>query len=74
MLVCFEVLGSWRQVSPARQSRSEFRMATQEQRQAMLQRQNCVFACVDVRGLQSFDDISKVGLLLFLELWLGTYP
>jgi len=26
-----------------------------------------------VCGLQGFDDILKVGLLVFLELWLGTY-
>jgi len=31
------------------------------------------FACTNVRGLQGFDDISKVSLLVFLELWLGTY-
>jgi len=29
---------------------------------------------LDVRGLQGFDDISKVGLLVFLDLWLRTYP
>jgi len=27
-----------------------------------------------MRGLQGFDDTSKVGLLVFLELWLRTYP
>ena len=27
-----------------------------------------------MRDLQGFDDISKVGLLVFLELWLRTYP
>jgi len=26
---------------------------------------------LDVRGLPSFGDTSKVGLLMFLELWLG---
>jgi len=26
---------------------------------------------LDVRGLQGFGDILKVGLLVFLELWLG---
>jgi len=31
------------------------------------------FAC-DVCGLQGFNDTLKVGLLVFLELWLGTYP
>jgi len=29
---------------------------------------------LDVRGLQGFGDISKVGLLVFFELWLGMYP
>ena len=29
---------------------------------------------LDVRDLQSFSDALKVGLLVFLELWLGTYP
>ena len=29
---------------------------------------------LDMRGLQGFGDISKVSLLVFLELWLKTYP
>ena len=29
---------------------------------------------LDLRDLQGFCDISKVSLLVFLELWLGTYP
>jgi len=29
---------------------------------------------LDMHGLQGFDDISKTGLLVFLELWLRTYP
>ena len=29
-----------------------------------------VFLALNVRGLQGFGDISKVGLLMFLELWL----
>jgi len=29
---------------------------------------------LDVRDLQSFSDALKVGLLVFLELWLETYP
>jgi len=33
-----------------------------------------VLLALDVRGLQSFSDTSKVGLLVFLKLWLGTYP
>ena len=31
-------------------------------------------ACFGVRGLQCFYDTLKVGLLVFIELWLGTYP
>ena len=33
-----------------------------------------VCAYFDVRGLQCFYDTLKVNLLVFLELWLGTYP
>jgi len=29
---------------------------------------------LDVHGLQGFGGILKVGLLVFLELWLRTYP
>jgi len=29
---------------------------------------------LEVCGLQGFGDISKIGLPMFLELWLGTYP
>jgi len=29
---------------------------------------------IDVCDLQGFNDTLKVGLLVFLELWLGTYP
>jgi len=32
-----------------------------------------VLLVLDVHGLQGFDDISKIDLLVFLELWLGTY-
>jgi len=34
---------------------------------------NDVLLVLDVRGLQGFGDISKVGLLVFLELWLRMY-
>jgi len=33
-----------------------------------------VLHALDVRDLQGFGDISKVDLLVFLELWLITYP
>jgi len=33
-----------------------------------------VFLTLDVRDLQCFSDALKVGLLVFLELWLRTYP
>jgi len=32
------------------------------------------FAYLNVSGIQGFGDISKVGLLVFLELWLRMYP
>jgi len=41
---------------------------------AILLQQNCVLLVLDERGLQGFDDITKVDLLVFLELWLRTYP
>jgi len=40
----------------------------------MLLQQNGVLITLVVRGLQSLDDTSKVDLLVFLELWLRTYP
>jgi len=33
-----------------------------------------MFLTLDVHNLQCFSDALKVGLLVFLELWLGTYP
>jgi len=33
-----------------------------------------VWLVLDMRGIQGFYDTLKVGLLVFLELWLGTYP
>jgi len=34
----------------------------------------CDLGALDVHGLQDFGDTLKVGLLVFLELWLRTYP
>jgi len=34
----------------------------------IVEAEKCVLLVLDVRGLQGFDDISKVGLLVFLEL------
>ena len=59
-------------MSPAKRSGCEFCLEAQEQHQAMVQMQSGL--CFDVRDLQGFDDTSKVGLLVFLELWLRTYP
>ena len=73
-LVCFEAHGALWHVSPARRSGSEFRLAAQEQCQAIMQRPDLLLLALDVRCVQGFDDISKIGLLVFLELWLGTYP
>jgi len=67
-------LGTWRYVSSARRSRNECRLAAQKQCQAIMQRPNLCWHVLDVRDLQGFGDISKVGLLVFLELCLGTYP
>ncbi|QCE15124.1 hypothetical protein DEO72_LG11g2132 [Vigna unguiculata] len=68
-----EALVVWRHVSPARRSRSVVCLATLGQRQAILLRQRC-FARFDVRDLQCFSDTLKVSLLVFIELWLRTYP
>jgi len=67
-----KALGAWRHVSPARRFGSEFHLAVLEQRQAITQWQQLWL--VDVHDLQGYYDTSKVGLLVFLELWLRTYP
>jgi len=59
--VASEAFGAWRHLSPAKRSRSEFRRALLQSRQAITQRQTT--CCFDVRGLQGFGDILKVSLL-----------
>ena len=51
--VALEALGAWRHVSPAKRSGSEFRMATLEQRQAMMQRHKLflLWMCVIYKAL-----------------------
>jgi len=68
-------LGAWHLVVrvPHQAVWKSFCLPAQEQRQAIMQRPNLCSLALDVRGLQDFGDILKVGLLVFLELWLRTY-
>jgi len=71
--VGYKALGAWWYVSPTKRSGSVVRPVTRELRQAIRLLQ-IRFDCLEVRGLQGFGDTSKVGFLVFLKLWLGTYP
>jgi len=60
-------------VTPARQSGSWQRMAARVPRQAIRTAAALNLDCVCVIYVAS-NGALKVGLLEFLELWLGTYP
>ncbi|QCE04524.1 hypothetical protein DEO72_LG8g2560 [Vigna unguiculata] len=64
-------LGAWRYVSPARRSRSWQRLAARVPRQAIRTAAALNLDCVCVIYVAS-NGALKVGLLEFLELWLGT--
>ena len=53
-----EAGSAWRYVSPARRFYCN----------------NIGVFTLDVRDLQTFSDALNIGLLVFLELWLRTYP
>ncbi|QCD87529.1 hypothetical protein DEO72_LG3g2065 [Vigna unguiculata] len=69
----FETLCAWRYATPARRSGSWQRLAPHVPRQAIYTTAawNFDFVCV---GYKASSGALKVGLLVFLELWLGTYP
>jgi len=73
MIKGLKVLRVWRYVSPARRSGSWQRLAVRVPHQAILLLQPWV---VDSVGMiyKAFGDASKVGLLVFIDLWLETYP
>ena len=60
-------------MSTAKRFGSAIRLAAWEQGQAIMQMPDLHFVALDVCDLQGFGDISKVGLLVFLELWLRMY-
>jgi len=72
-LVIYGALGAWRHVSPARRSGSCQRLAARVPRQAIRTAAALNLDCVCVIYVAS-NGALKVGLMEFLELWLGTYP
>jgi len=71
--MCFEALGTSRYVTPARRSGSWQCLAARVPRQAIFTVAALSFDYVSVIYSASSDAL-KVGLLVFLELWLETYP
>jgi len=71
--VIYGALGAWRHVSPARRSGSWQRLAVCVPRQAIYTAAalNCIYEIVIY---SASSDALRVRLLVFLELWLGTYP
>jgi len=72
-LVIYRALGAWRHVSPARQSGSWQHLAVRVPRQAIYTAAALSFDYEFVIYSASSDAL-RVRLLVFLELWLGTYP
>jgi len=73
VVTCFEALGTWRYATPTRRSESWQRLAARVPRQAICTTAAWNFGFVFVIYKASSGAL-KVGLLVFLELWLGTYP
>jgi len=71
--VIYGALGAWRHVSPARRSGSWQRLAVRVPRQAIYTVAALSFDYEFVIYSVSRDAL-RVRLLVFLELWLGTYP
>ena len=69
----FVELCAWRYATPARRSGSWQRLAARVPRQAIYTAAALSFDCVSVIYSASSDAL-RVGLLVFLEWWLGTYP
>ena len=72
-LVIYGALGAWRHVSPAMRSGSWQRLAVRVPRQAIYTTAALSFDYEFVIYSESSDSL-RVRLLVFLELWLGTYP
>jgi len=68
-----EALSAWRHVSPARRFGSWQRLAVRVPRQAIYTAATLGFDYEFVIYSASSDAL-RVRLLVFLELWLGTYP
>ena len=68
-----KALCAWRYATPARWSESWQRLAIRVPRQAICTTAALNFDCVFVIYKASSGAL-KVGLLVFLELWLGTHP
>jgi len=72
-IMCLKALGAWRYATPAKRSGCWQRLAARVPRQAIYTAAALNFDCVFVIYKASSGAL-KVGLLVFLELWLGTYP
>ena len=72
-VILLEALGAWRHVSPARRSGSWQCLAVRVPRQAIYTAAALSFDYEFVI-YSAFNGALKVRLLVFLELWLGTYP
>jgi len=70
VVTCFEALGAWRYATPARRSGSWQRLAARVPRQAICTATAWEFDLICVIYKASSGAL-KVGLLVFLELWLG---
>ena len=69
----FMALCSWRYATPARRSGSWQRLAARVPRQAIYTTAALSFD-YELVIYSASSDALRVGLLVFLELWLGTYP
>ena len=69
----FEALGAWQYVSPARRSGSWQRLAVRVPRHAIYTAAALSFD-YEFMIYSAFSDALRVRLLVFLDLWLGTYP
>jgi len=72
-VTCFDALDAWRYATPARRSGSWQRLAARVPRQAIYTAAALSFPCEFVIYSVPSDAL-RVRLLVFLELWLGTYP
>jgi len=69
----FETLCAWRYATPARRSGSWQRLAARVPRQAIYIAAALSFI-YEIVIYSASSDTLRVRLLVFLEVWLGTYP